>query len=151
MVRGITGEEADMDISSLTHAAAKLAEAAEAAAPAQTASGVPLPDAPADPEAVAQFRDAMQGPQGAEFHSAAPEGVDKSQLAGGAGVDAVAEGGGLQAYATMMQVLSKDALSHADLYRVQVMAGMASIEAQRNASAVSAMDRGLKTMLKDSG
>lgn len=143
-----------MDIRTMTQAAAKAAKAAQEAVPAQSGAGVRLPSEAPDPVAVADFKEAMHGPQGAEFEARRIEGVEaraEPGLAGGAGTDAVEEAGGLQTYAAMMQVLSKDQLSHADLYRVQVMGAMASIEAQRNSSAAGAMDRGLKTILKDAG
>ena len=143
-----------MDIGNMTQAAAKLAKAAQETAPAQSGAGVRLPSEAPDPAAVADFKEAMHGPQGAEFQARRVDGLeapDEPALAGGAGTDAVEEAGGLQAYASMMRVLSKEQLSHADLYRVQVMGAMASIEAQRNSSAAGAMDRGLKTILKDAG
>lgn len=143
-----------MDIGNMTQSAAKLTRAAQEAGPTQFGAGVRLPSEAPDPAAVADFNEAMNAPSGAEFQARRMEGVEASEapgLTGGGGTDAVEEAGGVQAYASMMHVLSKDQLSHADLYRVQVMGAMASIEAQRNSSAAGAMDRGLKTILKDAG
>lgn len=51
---------------------------------------------------------------------------------------------------TIIQILEKDSISHSDLYRVQVLAGMAQIETTRNASVNRGLDSGLKTLLKNS-
>lgn len=47
-------------------------------------------------------------------------------------------------------IFKRNAISHADLYRVQVLAGMAHIEATRNSAVNNGIDNGLKTLLKNS-
>lgn len=50
---------------------------------------------------------------------------------------------------TVTDIFSKDSLSPSDLYRVQVLAGLAQIEVKRNSSVTRGMDDGLKTLLKN--
>lgn len=139
-----------MDLTALAKAAARVAEAAEAAA-AQS-GGIPTPLAPPDPAAEAAFKEAMHGPQevgGADRTAAAP-GAEPGLRTVSAGDDLdVPESLGV--YGDIYKVLGKEHLSHGDLFRVQVMAGLASVDAQRNSAAVNSMDQGLKTLLKDSG
>jgi len=143
-----------MDIRTMTQAAAKAAKAAQDAAPTQSEAGVRLPSEAPDPAAVAEFDEAMRGPRGAEFEARRIEGGEAPAgpgLQGGAGTDAVEKAGGDDVYASMMHILSKDNLTHSDVFRVQVMGAMASVDAQRNSAVVRAMDQGLKTLLKDGG
>jgi len=50
---------------------------------------------------------------------------------------------------TVTDIFEKDTISFPDLYRVQVLAGMAQIETTRNSSVSKSMDGGLKTLLKN--
>jgi hypothetical protein len=124
-----------MDISALAQAASKLAQAPEAAGALAPAAPLAAPD----PAAVADFRAALHGPQ-------APEGAPAIRPAGEAQAPARAEAPG--ADPTIASLLGQDDLAHADLFRIQVAACMASFEAQRNTSVVSAMNQGLGTLVK---
>lgn len=48
-----------------------------------------------------------------------------------------------------MDILSKDSVSHADLFRVQVLAGLAQVEVHRNNAVSSSLDNSLKTLIKN--
>ncbi len=83
----------------------------------------------------------MGGPQGPEQATAArPAGAPEASSAAGP----VPPG----ADPTIASLLTQADLGHADLFRIQVAACMASFEAQRNTSAVSAMNQGLSTLVK---
>ena len=60
------------------------------------------------------------------------------------------DGNRKQCLNTITDIFEKEAISHSDLYRVQVLAGMAQIEVTRNSSVNKSMDDGLKTLLKNS-
>ena len=47
-------------------------------------------------------------------------------------------------------MFEKDAISHSDLYRIQVLASMSKLEVIQNSSFSKGMDAGLKTLLKNS-
>ncbi|WP_028588045.1 hypothetical protein [Desulfocurvus vexinensis] len=113
-----------MDIAALTQTAARVAQAADAAQAATPAA----PLAPPAPGAVAEFQAAMQGPQDVAPAAAPATGAD----------------------ATIASLLGQADLGHADLFRIQVAACMASFEAQRNTSVISAMNQGLGTLVKSS-
>ncbi|WP_461211050.1 hypothetical protein [Desulfocurvus sp. DL9XJH121] len=153
-----------MDISSLTRAASRMAEAADTAKAAE-AGGIPKPQVPADPVAEAEFKEAMRGPEAvgdaADVSGVRPEGqvLPEDRVRPDAPVDAARRAEGRDAhsavesvYADIVDTLTRGGhLSPHDLYRVQVLASMASVDVQRNTSAVQSMDQGLKTLLKDSG
>jgi len=111
-----------MDITALTQLAKGATEALKPTEESPAALAARL-DAP-DAAAVADFRDALQG------------GEPIAEPRGGAGIAGV---------------LAQDQLGHADIFRVQVMACMASFQAQKNSSVVSAMTQGLSTLVKSDG
>ena len=47
-------------------------------------------------------------------------------------------------------LFAKDAISHSELYRIQVLASMSKLEVIQNSSFSKGMDAGLKTLLKNS-
>lgn len=119
---------------------------------------VPLPEVAADPSTAARFSKMMT--EGLEESSmgdgvTAPQPPDRStprtlgETLGSARVDQTEPKGTEQWLNTVTHIFEKDAISHVDLYRVQVLAGMAQIETTRNSSVSKSMDEGLKTLLKN--
>ncbi|MBI9092608.1 MAG: hypothetical protein JEZ12_25610 [Desulfobacterium sp.] len=129
--------------------------------------GVPLPESAADPSAAARFSKLMA--QGLEMGNTGnavtalqpPEALTESsrvevpapttlgETLGSARVDQTEHKGTEQWLNTVTNIFEKDVISHVDLYRVQVLAGMAQIETTRNSSVNKSMDEGLKTLLKN--
>jgi hypothetical protein len=129
---------------------------------------IPIPGAKADPSAVAEFSkrmdlggnrenaiDGVAGTDRVQGHtpldgavSTAPATLgDRLALAGSGRPE---ESNTKQWLNTVTDILEKDAISLPDLYRVQVLAGMAQIETTRNSSINKSMDEGLKSVLKNS-
>ncbi|WP_153307498.1 hypothetical protein [Desulfospira joergensenii] len=50
---------------------------------------------------------------------------------------------------SVTDILGKDAISHSDLYRVQVLAELTHIEVTRNSNVTKGIDDGLKSLLKN--
>jgi len=138
--------------------------------------GVPVPEFAADPSAVAEFSkmmaqglnreshidgvtapqspDAVPGQNRVQIHDRLDEAASVSPMTlgerlGSARVGQAEHSGTKQWLNTVTDIFEKDAISYSDLYRVQVLAGMAQIEITRNSSINKSMDEGLKTLLKN--
>ena len=117
---------------------------------------VPLPKGKADPVAVDEFSRIMAS-DSKGIEGAAASGKDVEQPAQASmqvqEPDRLPESQE-QGYAkewlnSVTDIFSKDAVSHSDLYRVQVLAGLTQVEVTRNSNVTKGIDDGLKSLLKN--
>lgn len=140
--------------------------------PSALDSGIALPKNGADPKAVDAFTRQMegagqtdpagqiQGPQAATAQPEAKELGPAEPLAHSLGRRITAKdpagdirepekGQVTQWLDSVTDILGKDSFSHADLFRVQALAGLAQIEASRNAAINESLDNSLRTLIKN--
>jgi len=151
-----------MGIESLLNALASL----KSQGPDAPGEGVVLPGGGAGPKAVAEFTRQMQGAdpvEGPTALTAPPAGADAGPADPlpqtlGQRVTAANQPPQIPGQETsqvtqwmnsVTDILGRDVLSHADLFRVQALAGLAQVEASRNASINESLDKSLNTLIKN--
>ncbi len=148
---------------------------AEAGPAMDTSQAIPLPRSAADPGAVAEFSklmnppadnlqitggsitstDAPMIPPHTETGYASPMTIGEKLEAARLNPGRVSErvqtetDTTKQWLNTITDIFDSQTLSVSDLYRVQVLAGMAQIETTRNSSVAKTMDDSLKTLIKN--
>lgn len=137
----------------------------------EPSDAVALPANGANPETVKAFRQAMDAgqpplaaetdPTGQVSHNTAlhfagdMDPVLKKPVAGPVSdysiQDATRDKMSPEAYIkTVTDILGKENLSHADLFRVQVLASVAKVEIIRNSRITQSLDNGMRTIIKSS-